>query len=146
MIHFQWFQFSDLSPYQLYDILVLRSEVFVIEQNCLYMDADGKDSEAIHLLGMQDETLAAYLRLFPPTEIESYISFGRVVTNRHVRGKGHGKQLLQTLFDYCDAHYPGITIRCSAQLYLKAFYESFGLKAHGEVYQEDGIPHIAMSK
>ena len=90
--------------------------------------------------------LIAYARLFPPTDIENYIVFGRVVTARSVRTKGHGKKLMHELLAYCDTNFPGISIKCSAQLYLQQFYEGFGFKIVGKIYEEDDIPHIAMQK
>lgn len=146
MIQFTWHTFSELTVEQLYAALILRSDIFVVEQNCVYLDPDGKDRQALHLLGMEEDTLAAYIRLFPPTDIENYIVFGRVVTARTARSKGYGKQLLQEMLNYCDSHYPGVEIKCSAQYYLKRFYESFGFVAYGEIYDEDGIPHIAMNR
>lgn len=146
MTHFSWHTFSELTVKQLYAILMLRSEIFVVEQNCIYLDPDGKDIYALHLMGMEKDSLTAYIRLFPPTDIENYIIFGRVVTARSARGKGHGKKLMQELLAYCNTHFPGVTIKCSAQHYLQKFYESFGFKAYGEVYDEDGIPHKAMRR
>ncbi len=146
MINFKWYQFSDLTVNQLYSALMLRSEIFVVEQNCVYLDPDGKDVNALHLLGHEDNTLVAYIRLFPPTDIENFIVFGRIVTRRSSRTKGYGKNLMNELISYCDKHYPGVIIKCSAQYYLKKFYEGFGFETVGEVYQEDGIPHIAMQK
>lgn len=146
MIHFTWHPFADLTPSQLYVILALRNDVFVVEQNCPYLDVDGRDSDAFHLMGELDGALVAYLRLFPPTPTQKAVIFGRVVTARHVRTHGYGKKLLQSLLTYCENHFPEVNIQCSAQLYLKKFYESFGFKAQGEVYDEDNIPHIAMLK
>jgi len=146
MIYFQWINYSELSAEQLYTILALRAEVFILGQQCLYLDPDGKDRSAIHLLGTEDNQLVAYLRLFPPTEKENDVVFGRVLTAASVRKKGYGKQLMQEMFDYCASHFPSHTISCSAQYYLKNFYESFGLVAYGEKYEEDNILHIAMKK
>lgn len=146
MIHFKWYKFSELTVEQLYSVLSLRADIFVVEQHCHYLDPDGKDLFAIHLLGMDNDSLAAYIRLFPPSDIQNYIVFGRVVTARTARNKGYGKKLMQELVNYCDINFPGITIKCSAQHYLKKFYESFGFKAYGDIYDEDGIPHIAMEK
>jgi ElaA protein len=146
MINFNWYKFHELTVEQLYALIKLRSEVFVVEQNCAYLDPDGKDILALHLLGMEENALVAYIRLFPPTDINNDIVFGRVVTPKSARSKGYGKRLLKELLDYCDIHFPGITIQCSAQLYLKKFYEGFGLKAYGEIYLEDDMPHIAMRK
>jgi ElaA protein len=146
MIHSNWYTFSELTVDQLYALLVLRSEVFVVEQRCVYLDPDGKDIFALHLLISEEDALVAYIRLFPPTDIENYIVFGRVVTSRTVRTHGYGKKLMQELIVYCDTHFPGISIQCSAQHYLQKFYEGFGFRAYGNVYEEDGIPHIAMRR
>lgn len=146
MITFAWYKFSELSAEQLYAILTLRADVFVVQQNCVYLDPDGNDFFALHLMGLEKGSLAAYLRLFPPTEIENYMVFGRVVTARFARTKGYGKKLMQELLTFCDVNFPGVSIKCSAQYYLKKFYEVFGFIAHGDVYEEMGIPHIAMSR
>lgn len=146
MLKFHWYEFSDLTVNQLYKILVKRAEVFVVEQHCVYQDPDGKDPFALHLMGEEQGELVAYLRLFPPTDIENYLVFGRILTSRSARVKGYGKQLMQELLNYCHKHYPAVTIKCSAQFYLKKFYEGFGFKAIGEPYDEDGIPHIAMER
>lgn len=147
MINFNWYTFSTLTTKQLYAVLALRSDIFVVEQHCPYLDPDGKDIFALHLLGIaSDDSLVAYLRLFPPTDIENYLVFGRVVTARSARSKGYGKKLIQELLTYCDDNFPGISIKCSAQYYLKQFYENFGFKVCGKVYEEDGIPHIAMER
>jgi len=146
MLAFNWYTFSELTVEQLYAALVLRSETFVVEQHCPYLDPDGNDVFARHVLGMEHNALVAYLRLFPPTDIEQYVVFGRVVTARSARTKGFGKQLIQALLTYCDTHFPGIRIQCSAQYYLKKFYEGFGFEAYGDVYEEDGIPHVAMCR
>ena len=146
MIYFHCFAFSELSLDQLYSVLQLRSEIFVVEQKCLYLDPDGKDETALHLLGIEDNQLLAYLRFFPPSSTQSSLVFGRVLSAPSARGKGYGKQLIQTFLNYCASHFPGVSIECSAQYYLKRFYEEFGFKVSGEVYLEDDIPHIAMHK
>lgn len=146
MIHFYWYKFSDLTVKQLYEVLALRAEIFVVEQHCPYLDPDGKDFFSMHLLGLEKNSLVAYLRLFLPTEIENYIAFGRVVTAKSARSKGYGKELIRELLIHCDSNYPGVRIKCSAQNYLKKFYEGFGFKTYGEIYEEDGIPHIAMER
>ena len=146
MINFNWYKFSELTVGQLYSILALRANVFIVEQNRVSLDPDGKDIFSLHLLGTEQDSLVAYLRLFPPTDIDDYIVFGRVVTARSARTKGYGKQLMKELLTYCDANFPNTSIKCSAQLYLKKFYEGLGFKIYGEVYEEDGIPHIAMQR
>lgn len=146
MINFNWYKFSELTVDQLYAVLSLRSDIFVVEQQCAYLDPDGKDIFALHLLGTENNSLAAYIRLFPPNDIDNDIIFGRVVTARFARTKGYGKKLIQELLNYCNANFPHTIIKCSAQHHLQRFYESFGFKAYGEIYEEDGIPHIAMQK
>lgn len=146
MINFSWYKFSELTVEKLYACLALRSDIFVVEQKCPYLDPDGKDIFALHLLGMENDSLAAYIRLFPPTDIENDVIFGRVITARSARNQGYGKKLIQELLIYCETNFPGISIKCSAQYYLKAFYEGFGFKMYGDMYEEDNIPHIAMKK
>ena len=146
MINFKWYQFLDLSVEQLYALLAIRFNTFVIEQNCIYLDPDGKDIFALHLLGQEEDLLVAYMRVFPPTDTENFITFGRVLTSKSSRTKGYGKKLMEELLSYCNKNYPGISIKCSAQYYLKKFYEGFGFKAFSDVYKEGGIPHISMEK
>jgi len=144
MIQFKWCTFSELSVSELYAVLALRSDVFVREQQCAYLDLDGKDQSARHLLGSTDDAVGAYLRLFPPLASETCVVFGRVVTAPSMRSRGYGKLLIQEMLNYCAENFKGIPVQCSAQLYLKHFYEGFGFKAFGDVYGEDNIPHIAM--
>ena len=144
MLIFKWCAFSELTVEILYQVLQLRSEVFVLEQACIYQDVDGKDAAALHLLGFEGNELLAYCRLFPAVADQPLV-FGRVVTATAARKKGYGKKLLTELFRYCAAHYPEQPITCSAQAHLVHFYEAFGLKARGSEYLEDGIPHVAMS-
>ncbi len=146
MINFQWYSFFELSVEQLYAVLALRSDIFVVEQSCPYRDPDGKDISAIHLLGMAKGSLIAYLRLFPPRNSENYIVFGRVATTKSVRHLGYGKKLMQELLTYSHLHFPDLAIKCSAQVYLKEFYQGFGFKVCSNVYDEDGIPHILMQR
>ena len=146
MLDFTWYHFSELSTQQIYDALFLRSNVFVVEQNCAYSDIDGKDPLALHLFGMEKDALVSYLRIFPPVDGDKYIIFGRIVTDKSARIKGYGINLMEELVRYCDTHYPGIGIKCSAQRYLTRFYEKFGFKEYGAPYEEDGIPHIEMRR
>ena len=124
----------------------LRQEVFVVEQNCPYIDADGKDIYAWHLLG-RDETgkLVVYTRLLPTgVSYENYSSIGRVVSNSSVRGKGTGQILMKESIKRLKKLCPNDKIKIGAQSYLKKFYESFGFEKCGDEYEEDGIPHIPM--
>lgn len=146
MIQFQWMDFSELNTKLLYEILALRAEVFVVNQGSAYLDPDGKDFSAMHLIGREKESLAAYTRVFFPTESEKAIVFGRVLTAPSARNKGYGKQLMQELLSHCDTHFPGVRIQCSAQYYLKNFYNSFGFKEIGEIYDDVGVPHVKMTR
>src|SRR3990167_7037377 len=145
MINFFWKKFSSLTVHELYEILSLRAEVFVVEQKCIYQDADGKDEIAIHLIGIENNKLVTYLRLFPPTK-NNPIIFGRVIVAKSARQKSYGKKLIEEMLNFCDKHFPQTKIKCSAQLYLKKFYEEFGFKIVGDSYLEDDIPHIEMQK
>ncbi len=147
LLSLNWYTFADLSVEQLYAALKLRAEVFVVDQHCAYLDLDGKDALAIHLLGTENDELVGYIRLFPPTHpTDTIIIFGRVVTANHVRGKGYGKKLIHELLIFCRDNFPGKSIKCSAQHHLQQFYSDFGFKAYGDIYEEDSIPHIAMQK
>lgn len=146
MVQFTYYSFAELSASQIYAVLKLRAEVFVVDQQCVYLDPDGRDSAALHLLGIEQDKLVSYLRLFPPTDNQRDVIFGRVVTAKIVRGKGYGKKLIEELLIHCANQFPGSTIKCSAQYYLLRFYEEFGFKIKGDVYDEEGIPHIAMVK
>ncbi|HVG11928.1 MAG TPA: GNAT family N-acetyltransferase [Flavisolibacter sp.] len=138
--------FSELSPLQVYDFMRLRSEVFVVEQNCVFLDADDKDQESLHLMGYQGALLVAYTRLVPPGVIYDIPSIGRVITNSSVRRSGAGRALMQESIRQVYQHFGKLPIKIGAQLYLKSFYESFGFTKISDVYLEDGIEHIYMMK
>ncbi len=138
--------FDTLSPHELYSILRLRNEVFVVEQNCVFQDADDRDQQCFHLLGFSGNYLFAYARLVPPDISYSEPSIGRVVTSHAARRSGAGKQLMSKAIEQCYVLFKEQPIKIGAQLYLKAFYESFGFIQIGEVYDEDGIEHIYMIK
>jgi ElaA protein len=136
--------FAELTPHELYAILQLRSEVFVVEQHCVFLDCDGKDTYCHHIMGWDGDKLIAYARIVPAgiSYVES--SIGRIVTSPTARGKGAGRKLLPhsiaTLYTLLGEQ----VIRIGAQYYLKGFYESFGFQQTGEIYMEDGIQHIEM--
>ena len=137
--------FDALTVPELYELLQLRSEVFVVEQTCPFQDIDGQDQAAHHLLGYADTgELAAYARLFGAGISYAQASIGRVVTSPRHRRFGLGRQLLQQAIAQCDTLFGVQPIKIGAQLYLQAFYESFGFVQQGEGYLEDGIPHIYM--
>lgn len=146
MTHFQWHAFSELSLKQLYSLMALRAETFVVEQHCHYLDLDGRDYTAMHLLGSENDNIVAYLRLFLPADKDQPLTFGRVVTAKTMRNKGYGKQMIRELLNYCETHFPGTPIECSSQYAIKEFYETFGFKTYGEAYDDVGILHIAMRK
>ena len=139
-------KFADLTPFELYAALQLRSEVFVVEQNCVFLDADDKDQDAYHLLGYQQNKLVAYTRLLPAGVAYAEVSIGRVVTAPSVRRTGAGRLLMQESINKTYNLFGINPIKIGAQLYLKTFYESFGFVQTGDPYIEDGIPHIYMLK
>lgn len=147
MLSFSCLTFDRLTPYELYDIMALRQEVFVVEQNCPYLDADGKDLQSWHLMGRNEEgKLVAYTRLLPKgLAYEDYVSIGRVVTSPSARGTGVGKILMQRSIEMCRHLFGNQPIKIGAQSYLLKFYESFGFQSTGEEYLEDGIPHTKMT-
>lgn len=136
--------FHELTPDELYGILRLRSEVFVVEQNCVFLDQDNKDPMCRHLMGVVDVSLAAYVRLLPAGLAFEEISIGRVVTSPAVRRAGYGRQLMRKAIDEAWHIYGKQDIRIGAQCYLEDFYASFGFKPEGEVYLEDDIRHVEM--
>lgn len=139
-------RFNELSLQELYQMLQLRSEVFVVEQNCVYQDIDGKDEKALHLLGFHDGNVVVYCRLFAPGYYFENASIGRVVISAAYRDKKWGHLLLQQAIESIKESYDTGTITISAQLYLERFYKSHGFIQQGETYLEDGIPHIQMTR
>ncbi|MFD2514966.1 GNAT family N-acetyltransferase [Pontibacter locisalis] len=138
--------FNSLSPQEMYELLRLRSEVFVVEQNCVFLDLDNKDQECFHLLLYKDDHLAAYARLVPPGVSYPLMSIGRIITSPATRGTGLGRVLVDMAIEECYKLFGQGPIKIGAQLYAKKFYESFGFTQTGEVYDEDGIDHIHMIK
>jgi ElaA protein len=138
--------FSELLPGELYALLRLRSEVFVVEQNCVFLDQDERDQQCYHLMGTSADLLAAYTRIVPPGVIYGEASIGRVVTSPQVRGLGAGRMLMEQSIETVYSLFGKCVIKIGAQLYLKAFYESLGFMQVGEMYLEDGIEHIYMFK
>lgn len=136
--------FNELTVHQLYEILKLRSAIFVLEQQCLYQDMDDKDKHCHHLMIFEDNQLAAYTRLVPAGVSFSEISIGRVITNPDYRGRGLARKLMQQSIEACYDLFGKQPIRIGAQLYLKDFYSSLGFVQQGEMYLEDDIPHIEM--
>lgn len=152
------YHFNELSLKQLYAILQARSQVFVVEQTCIYPDIDGVDTYSHHVLlediksnhlqtaaFSQQPQLMAYCRIIPPSSSHlKQVVIGRVLVLSSFRGQGLARQLMQTAIQYCHTNYPEHTIKISAQTYLMVFYQSLGFAERGEVYLEDGIEHIEM--
>jgi ElaA protein len=138
--------FNQLTTKELYDVLQLRSEVFVVEQDCVYQDIDGKDQKALHVLGFKKDKLIAYTRLFKPGDYFNEASIGRVVVTKNQRQFKYGYDIMKTSIEAIKIHYNETIIKISAQVYLKSFYNNLGFKEVGEEYLEDDIPHIAMFK
>ena len=146
MIRWQLTKFDELTPYELYAILQLRNEVFVVEQNCVFQDADNKDQLSYHLMGWSEERLIAYSRIIPAGIAYEFVSIGRVVTAPDKRRNGTGKELMHEALKAGVKLFGSVSIKLGAQLYLKNFYESFGFVQSSDIYIEDGIPHIEMIK
>ena len=146
MLTFSCLPFADLKPHELYEIMALRQEVFVVEQNCPYLDCDGKDQQSWHFMG-RDATgkLVAYTRLLPVgLAYENYASIGRVVSSPSARGTGAGRELMAKSVEMAQHLFGAGPIKIGAQTYLLKFYEGFGFQSTGEEYLEDGIPHTKM--
>jgi ElaA protein len=143
---FKCVPFDSLTVRELYDIMALRQMVFAVEQNCPYLDADGKDLEAWHLMLLdQKGLLAAYTRLLPKgISYDDYASIGRVVSAPHARGTGAGKAVMEQSIKQMAQLFPNQPIKIGAQSYLLKFYESLGFESTGEEYLEDDIPHTSM--
>ncbi|TMH37044.1 MAG: GNAT family N-acetyltransferase [Betaproteobacteria bacterium] len=145
-VDWQWRRFSELTADELYALLAARSKVFVIEQNCSFLDADGYDMHAWHLMGWADEpqVLAAYLRLLEPGCKFAEPSIGRVLTTAAFRNCGLGREAMHRALRQASLRYPGRPVRISAQARLERFYCGMGFRAVSEPYQEDGIVHLDM--
>lgn len=141
-IHIKFF--NELTPLELYQILKLRCEVFIVEQNCPYLDEDDKDLQAMHIMGFYKGKLAAYTRILPPGVSYPEASIGRVVTHAEYRSAGFGKIIMQESIRLIQQHYHTQQIVISAQQYLEKFYQNLGFKTESNMYLEDDIPHIQM--
>lgn len=136
--------FSDLNIHELYAILALRSEVFVVEQDCVYQDADGLDQAAYHLCVWDGAHLAAYLRVLPANTRFRDVSIGRIIVQSKYRGRALGKQIIEKALASINERFGTVPVQISAQCYLANFYAGIGFTVIGEAYDEDGIPHINM--
>ena len=139
---------SDLGKEQLYALLKLRSEVFVVEQKCAYPDLDGQDLEGdtYHLMGWEDDQLKAYLRLLDPQSQGGDVVIGRVLTAPQARGQGVGHEMMEQALKQAEKHWPQVPIYLSAQAHLQGYYGKYGFVVAGEEYLEDDIPHIGMRR
>ena len=146
MLTFQIKRFNELSIHELYNLLKLRSEVFVVEQNCVYQDIDGKDEKALHVLGFYENEIVAYTRLFDKGYYFDEASIGRVVVSQKVRAKKWGHDLMKVSIDAIEKEFKTTAITISAQEYLKKFYEAHQFEQTSEMYLEDDIPHIQMKR
>jgi ElaA protein len=150
MINWQWCKFDALSGREMYAILKLRCEVFIVEQNCVYQDVDGLDPACWHLLGWRagaeggPAQLVAYLRGMGPGVKFDEASIGRVMTHASARRGGAGRELMAQGLARMQQQFPGVPLKIGAQCYLQAFYESFGFVQCSAEYDEDGIPHMDM--
>ena len=146
MITFYEKNFNDLSLTVLHDIFALRSKIFVVEQNCVYQDIDGKDKDAIHAIGVEKEKVIAYARILNSNlSNPKFVSIGRITILKKERGKGYGHKLVDFCIGIINKRWPTKKIKISAQAHLKEFYESHGFIKKGGEYLEDGIPHIEMN-
>nr|WP_293303732.1 GNAT family N-acetyltransferase [Allomuricauda sp.] len=138
--------FNELSNIELYQIMRLRSEVFVVEQDCVYQDLDNKDQKAFHVVGSKDNKVVAYTRIFKPGDYFKNSSIGRVVVAADQRKYGYGKQIMLASLQAIEQRFPNTIVEISAQTYLLKFYTELGFERIGEEYLEDGIPHVKMIK
>lgn len=146
MLETQIKTFNELSTQELYDLLQLRSEIFVVEQDCVYQDLDGKDHKALHILGYKANKIVAYTRVFKPGDYFKESSIGRVVVKANERQHKYGYDIMNASIRAIKTYFNETTIRISAQVYLRKFYGNLEFKAVGEEYFEDGIVHINMIK
>jgi ElaA protein len=146
MLQIQTKTFDQLTTKELYNLLQLRSEVFVVEQDCVYQDLDGKDQKALHVIGKKHDAIVAYTRVFKPGDYFEHASIGRVVVSQKERQHKYGYNIMEASIKAVQDYFNETTIKLSAQTYLKKFYNTLGFHETGAEYLEDGIPHIAMVK
>ena len=146
MLQIQVKTYTELTKEELYQILQLRSEVFVVEQECVYQDIDYKDQKAIHVLGVKNNRIIAYTRVFKPGDYFNEASIGRVVVAEKERKFKYGYSIMKSSIEAISTYFNETTIKISAQTYLRNFYNSLGFSQIGDGYLEDGIPHISMLK
>lgn len=144
MIQIQIKAFEELNTIELHDILRLRSQIFVVEQDCVYEDIDGKDEKALHIIGTKDGAIVAYARIFKSGDYFEEAAIGRVSVKKSERKFGYGKEIMKASIAAVRNNFNESVMRVSAQLYLERFYHSLGFEQVAEGYLEDGIPHIGM--
>ena len=144
-VDWQWRTYDELSKDELYELLKLRQDVFILEQQCLFLDMDDKDQLSYHLLGRVNGKLVAYLRVIPKTiDGVDTMEIGRVLTDASQRGAGTGRVMMQETMSYLQDNFSDKGVQLSAQQYLTKFYASFGFEAISEPYDDDGIMHVDM--
>ena len=144
MIEFHPKEYNQLTKDELYEILRLRAEVFVVEQDCAYQDIDNKDQKALHILGIKKGSIVAYARIFKPNDYFEYASISRIVIHPKERNNKYGYELVEAAIMAINIHFKAYTIAISAQEHLGKFYNNLGFERDGKSYLEDGIPHIYM--
>lgn len=141
----KFISFENLTSHQLYDLLKLRQDVFVIEQQCIYEDCDGYDDKSVHFLIYEENEIAAYSRIFAPNiKYKDESSIGRIIVAKQFRGGRLGKTLIKESIDYCLNNFPDSTIRIEAQAELTAYYSKLGFTSDSDIYKVDGINHLQM--
>lgn len=143
-LRWDWKRFNELTAEEVYTILCARQQVFVLEQECLYLDADGKDRQSFHLMGFDGDELVAYARILDAGVSYAEVSMGRILTTEKARGTGAGIELMKIALQRIEEHYGNVPIRISAQTYLLNFYQKFGFESTRKEYFEDEIPHTEM--
>ena len=143
-VNWEWKKIDDFSAKEMHEVLYERTKVFVVEQNCVYQEVDELDLNSWHLVGKNNNKFIAYARIIFPGVKTNMPSIGRVLVNINYRNMGIAKELLTECLNKCRIEYPNTTIYLQAQFRLKAFYESFGFKTVGDVYDDEGIDHIDM--
>jgi len=138
-------KFEELSNFEIYEILAFRSEVFIVEQTCVYNDVDGQDFDSIHISGYEKEKLIAYARIVPAQRAKG-VSIGRVLVRNEHRGNGIGHELMKHCLAACEFYFQGENLEMSAQKHLQDYYTKHGFVRDGDPYLEDGIPHVLMRK
>lgn len=143
-MNWKTYQFDELTARKLYEVLKLRVDVFVVEQNCPYPELDDLDQQSIHLLYSENNEVLAYARLVPADVKYDLPSIGRVIVRKDARGRGLAKELIERSVDYILTEWKAPAIQLQGQVYLQEFYQSFGFEPVSDSYDEDGIPHVDM--